>query len=64
MIGINRRRLAELPDDILRKQCRKLSKEWEQQGRPDLDDMGPGMQARYIALRAELDRRGQQLSLF
>lgn len=64
MIGVNRERLESLTQTRLTAECAKLSREWEAKGCPDIDAMPRVMLVRWLALRAELERRGEQLSFF
>lgn len=64
MIGVNRERLESLTQTRLAAECRKLSREWETKGRPDFEEMPRLMQVRYVALKLERERRGEQLRLF
>lgn len=64
MIGVNVARLESLSIHRLNAECRKLSRLWEIRGRPEPDDMPAEMYIRYLALKAEKERRGEQLRLF
>ena len=64
MIGIDRRKLRAMSHTDLLLACGKLSAEWERKGRPDEAHMPLIMLTKYVALRQELDRRGQQLTIF
>lgn len=64
LVGVSKRRLAQLSDAELYRECRKLSDWWEKIGCPDPDMMPRIMWAKYLALQEERGRRGHQLPLF
>jgi hypothetical protein len=64
VIGVNRVRLATLSNERLADECRKLSTEWVARGHPTEEEMPQYMLLRFLELRRERERRGQQLTLF
>lgn len=64
MLGIDRAKMRAWPQCRLDAECRKLSDEWERKGRPNTLEMPQIMLARYVALQAERERRGEQLRLW
>jgi hypothetical protein len=64
LIVLNRRAVRWLSENELRRECRKLSREWERAGRPDEDGMTAVMLCNYLLLKEERERRGEQLRLF
>lgn len=64
MVGVNVARLESLSMSRLNAECRKLSRQWAIRGYPEPDDMPAEMLIRYLALKAETERRGNQLRLF
>jgi len=63
-ILIDVRRLQRMTPLELRRECAKVEAEWYQKGRPAEEKMPRLMLAKVTALRVELKRRGQQLTLF
>lgn len=64
LVGVDRKRLAQMSDAELRRECRKLSDWWEKIGCPDPDMMPRVMWAKWLALKDEGSRRGHQMPLF
>jgi hypothetical protein len=64
MIVLPRRHVRLLTDRELRRECRRLSREWELRGRPDENEMPALMLCNYLLLQEERERRGEQLELF
>lgn len=61
---VDMRELRALDQAALFRRCRRLSEEWERRGRPDEAAMPRWMVVARAALQSELERRGEQLSLF
>lgn len=61
--AIHKGRLQALSLEELNRLCRELSSDWIRAGSPDEDMMPRWMLARYIVLKAERERRGEQLRL-
>lgn len=64
LVGVNRRRIQQLSRAEFWRECRKLNDEWVRAHCPTMDEMPRGMLARWLALREETERRGEQLHLF
>lgn len=61
---VDRRRVAAMSDSELRAECTRFSAEWFRAGYPSEDKMPLWMRIKYLALKAERERRGEQRRLF
>jgi len=61
---VDMRKLRAMDRDKLVRRCADLSKLWAEKGMPPEPEMPRWMVIARAALQSELDRRGEQLSLF